>query len=101
METTFTHMVLMSGQKCEILMVKPMHFWAAGFMQQMYNGNKNKDVKQAEDKRGYDIMPFLLMQVVRLDGKVPTMQQLEDMMMDDYIQICEVLTPLMNKLDLK
>ena len=84
-ELVYTTINLSNEVVCQIAEIKPVHIWIASF---------HKAVSPLE----YDIFPFILVQVVIIDGKQATMEYLADMDMSDYIDIMEVVDVLMKKL---
>ena len=82
----FTSITLMDGSKCDILELKVYMIWIATFRQ-----SKKPEME-------VDITPFILEQIIRIDGKTTSIDALGDMGMDDYSKILDVVSVLMNKL---
>lgn len=83
----FTTIILSDGSKCDILEVKPSTIWLATFKQQL---NPDKQ---------YDLVPFILEQVLIIDGKKVNMEYIGNMELSDYIEITEALNICMQKLE--
>lgn len=79
----FTTIILFNGSKCDILEVRPYIIWKATYRQLM-----NTDKK-------LDFIPFLLEQVLIIDGKKVNMEFIGNMNIHDYIKITEVLNAFM------
>lgn len=88
MNEIFTSITLSNGSKCDILELKASMIWKATF-KQMNN-------LQME----YDLIPFLLEQILIIDGEKTDMEFIGNMNYDDYMDITEVLNVFMTKLGL-
>ena len=82
----FTTITLEDGSKCDILELTPWMIWKATFNQQL-----NLETK-------YDLVPFILEQVLIIDGKKTDIEFIGNIYYQDYMQITDILTLFMTKL---
>lgn len=82
----------LSGQKISIIKVKPSHIWIAGSLKSIAAGFK----KYLE----YDLTPFLFQQLVLVDDKKISIEQLDELFIDDYMAIAEIVGMQVSKLNL-
>ena len=82
----FTSFKLMKGEKCDVLELKFGHICTANFK-----------VAYQKDTE-YDMIFFLLQQILLIDDKNPSIEFLENLMTDDYVKISDAVAVLMNKL---
>lgn len=83
----FTSFTLTDGRKCTFLKIYPFHLWIA-----TYAYGKQET---------FDITPFLLREVILIEGKKAGIDELSKMDMKDYEQISEILRVQMVKLEIK
>lgn len=83
----FTTITLQDGSKCDILELTPWMIWKAAFNQQL-----NLEMK-------YDLVPFILEQILIIDGKKASIEFIGNINYQDYMQITEILTLFMTELE--
>jgi hypothetical protein len=81
-------------------MITPPMIWRASFKRELYNARRNVDRDPEELPEGYDIIPFILTECVLFDAAPATIKDLENLMLDDYLSIMEVVNPLFSKINL-
>lgn len=82
----FSTIILSNGSKCDILEVRPYIIWKASYKQAL-----NPNLK-------LDLVPFIMEQIVIIDGKKRDMKFIGNMEINDYLEITEVMNACMNKL---
>lgn len=75
----FTSIKLLNGDKCDILEIKAVHIWKA------------QTALAFSTKKDLGVFPFLLQQILLINGKCPSIEYLEDIMIDDYLEINAVV----------
>ena len=88
MKEIFTTITLQDGSKCDILALTPWRIWKATYKQQL-----NPQIE-------YDITPFILEQILIVDGKKVDMKFIGNMDCSDYFEIAEILSIFMTKLEI-
>lgn len=82
----FLTIKLMDGRKCDIKEIK------AG---DIFRANYNHSI---DSPREFDITPFLFQQAIKIDGEQPTIEQVCELMIDDFIAINNVISTSMIKI---
>lgn len=80
----FSSVKLLEGVTCDILDITPMVLWRATL-----NCSLQKE---------FDITPFVLEQILLFDGEKRDLDYIENLYIDDYLKISEVVTVLLSKL---
>lgn len=87
-EKPFTTITLSTGEKCGILNITPFMLWRAH--------SRMERLKELE----LNVVPFILEQIVIIEGKAVSMEYLGEMDINDYTKIIEVVDVQMKKLPL-
>lgn len=75
----FLTIKLMDGRKCDIKEIK------AG---DIFRANYNHSI---DSPREFDITPFLFQQAIKIDGEQPTIEQVCELMIDDFVLISNAI----------
>lgn len=86
LDEIFTTITLLKGEKCDIKEIRFGHISKANF-----NLTSQKNTQ-------YDFIFFLFKEILLIDGKSPSDTIIENLMIDDYIKINDVITVIMQKL---
>lgn len=89
----FKSFQLLDGRKCQIMMLAPADLWIATM-----NHSIDTAFRKENKLELYDMTPYLLSRIVRIDQKKATIKQLETLMMDDYLRIQEEIAPMLERL---
>lgn len=79
---------LKDGRSCSIDDLTPSILWKATF-----RAARNHD-------KEYDLTPYILEQIITIDGEPVTIDQLDQLSIDDYLSILDVLEHVTRKLNL-
>ena len=85
-EQIFTTIIISNGSKCEILEIRPYTIWKA-----TYKKENNPDLK-------LDLVPFIIEQILIIDGKKVDIEFIGNMDINDYMEIVDVMIACMGKL---
>lgn len=85
-EHIFTTIILSNGSKCDILEIRPYILWKAAYKQA-----NNPHLK-------VDLVPFIIEQILIIDGKKVNMEFIGNMDVNDYMEIVDVMNACMEKL---
>lgn len=83
----FTTIKLSDNRECSILEIKPFHFWRANFQM----ATLNADLK-------YEFIPYLLEQIILIDYKTVTIDEIGNLDITDYTEIGNIVGIIINKL---
>jgi hypothetical protein len=84
-EDIFTTVQLHDARKVQILNITPLMSWRAMFSHAL---SGRKDI---------DVLPFLLTQLIRVEGQEISVNELGEMYFDDYVLIVETANALLQK----
>lgn len=87
MKNIFTTIKLSDNRECSVLDIKPLHIWKANFQMALRNAELQ-----------YEFVPFLLEQIILIDYKPVTIEQIGNLDMADYNEITNVATIIISKL---
>ena len=85
-EDIFETITLMDGRKCSILRMKAGHYYMAALKFQLAENNKHPQEA------------YLIREVLIIDGKKRNLEYIDELSIDDFIAINEVLTTIMAKI---
>jgi hypothetical protein len=81
----FTETLLQDGSKLEVLQIKPSMLWKASMQ------------FASQKEKVFDIMPFILTQCLSIEGKLISIERIDEMSMGDYNKINEIVSLMLNK----
>lgn len=81
----FTTTKMSDGTEVQILQLMPYMLWRAIFRQ------------AAQKEKEYDTLPFIIEQLLRIDGKQLPLQQIGEMDISDYMKIQEIVSVMIDK----
>lgn len=82
----FTTITLLNGEKCDIKDVRFKHISKANYK------------LTTQQNTQYDFIFFFLQEILIINGETPKVGFIEDLMIDDYIKINDVINVIMQKL---
>jgi len=85
----FATLKLSTGVELSILDIKAFHVWRANFKM----GTQNETLQ-------YEFMAYLLEQILLMDYKPVTLEQIAQMDVEDYLEILNVVNTMVSKLNL-
>lgn len=84
MSNIFTSIQLSGAQKCDILNITAMMMWKAEY-------------RAANMGEELHMVPYLLEQIVMIEGKLATKEEIGEMMIDDYLAIQDVVNAILQR----